>query len=189
MRIYYLAGVILSVTATLSACGEGTPKECTISTTRELRQGVTKVAKFAPDKDCEAMRMLAEQGQPLPTIASDTITTIAPKVAATPTPAAFNTPFIGGQKTQELIAITNKQARVQELEQKINANSKQSRDPFTSTVINPVPKLETLLAKPKELPNLRAAVVVRTSTRSAFIAPPPPPPTFAVVPRPYRETG
>ncbi len=175
MRIYYLAGVILSVTATLSACGEGTPKECTISTTKEIRQGVTKVAKFSPDKDCEAMRALAEQGQPLPTAAPDgTTTTAAPKVVATPTQAAFNTPFVGGQKTQELIAITDKQARVQELEQKINANSKQSRDPFTSTVINPVPKLETLLAKPKELPNLRAAVVVRTSTRSAFIAPPPP---------------
>ena len=189
MRIYYLAGVILSVTATLSACGEGTPKECTISTTRELRQGVTKVAKFAPDKDCEAMRALAEQGQPLPTIASDTTITIAPKVAATPTQAAFNAPFIGGQKTQELIAITNKQARVQELEQKINANSKQSRDPFTSTVINPVPKLETLLAKPKELPNLRAAVVVRTSTRSAFIAPPPPPPPDTRAAEGTRVTG
>ena len=189
MRIYYLAGVILSVTATLSACGEGTPKECTISTTRELRQGVTKVAKFAPDKDCEAMRALAEQGQPLPTIASDTITTIAPKVAATPTQAAFNAPFIGGQKTQELIAITNKQARVQELEQKINANSKQSRDPFTSTVINPVPKLETLLAKPKDIPNLRAAVVVRTSTRSAFIAPPLPPPPDTRAAEGTRVTG
>ncbi len=175
MRIYYLAGVILSVTATLSACGEGVPKECTITTTKEIRQGITKVAKFAPDKDCDAMRALAEQGQPLPTIASDgTTTTSAPKAIATPTQAAFNTPFVGGSKTQELIPITDKQARVQELEQKINANSKQSRDPFTSTVINPVPKLETLLAKPKELPNLRAAVVVRTSARSVFIAPPPP---------------
>ncbi len=176
MRIYYLAGVILSVTATLSACGEGTPKECTISTTKDIRQGVTKVAKFAPDKDCEAMRALAEKGEPLPTIAPDTTTTTATKAVATPTQVAFNTPFVGGQKTQELIATTDKQARVQELEQKINANSKQSRDPFTSTVINPVPKLETLLAKPKEPPNLRAAVVVRTSTRSTFIAPPPPPP-------------
>ncbi len=171
MRIYYLAGVILSVTAILSACGEGTPTECTISTPRELKQGITKVAKFAPGTDCEAMRALAEAGKPLPTIADATTTNTAPKVAATPVQEAFKTPFVSGQKTQELIPTTDKQARVQELEKKINADSKQARDPFTSTIINPVPKLETLLAKPKEQPNLRAAVVVRTSNRT-IIAPP-----------------
>jgi len=63
------------------------------------------------------------------------------------------------------------QARVQELEKKISADSKQARDPFTSTIINPVPKLETLLAKPKEPPKLRPAIVVRTSNIKA-IAPP-----------------
>ena len=47
--------------------------------------------------------------------------------------------------------------------------------PLTSTIINPVPRLETLLAKPKEQPRLRAAVVVRTAPRK-FVAPPPPPP-------------
>jgi hypothetical protein len=161
MRIYYLAGVILSVTTILSACGEGTPVKCTISTTREVRQGVVKEAMFASGTDCEQMRGLAESGQPLPTLAGTGPTSTAPKVVATTAPT-FNTPFVAGQKTQDLINITDKQARVLELEQKIGVDSKQSRDPFTSTVINPVPKLETLLAKPKAQPNLRAAVVVRT---------------------------
>ncbi len=171
MRIYYLAGVILSITTILSACGESTPTECTISTARELKQGVTKTGKFAPGTDCEAMRKLAEEGKPLPTIAEATTTNTAPKAAATPAQEAFKTPFVAGQKSQELIATTDKQARVQELEKKIGIDSKQARDPFTSTVINPVPKLEALLAKPKEPPNLRAAIVVRTSTRTK-IAPP-----------------
>jgi hypothetical protein len=172
MRIYYLAGVILSVTTILSACGEGTPVQCTVSTTREVRQGVVKTAMFASGTDCEQMRGLAESGQPLPTLAGSAPTSTAPKVVATTAPT-FNTPFVAGQKTQDLITITDKQARVKELEQKIGVDSKQSRDPFTSTVINPVPKLETLLEKPKALPNLRAAVVVRTSTRPSKIVLPP----------------
>lgn len=171
MRIYYLAGVILSITTILSACGESTPTECTISTARELKQGVTKTGKFAPGTDCEAMRKLAEEGKPLPTIAEATTTNTAPKAAATPAQEAFKTPFVAGQKSQELIATTDKQARVQELEKKIGTDSKQARDPFTSTVINPVPKLEALLAKPKEPPNLRAAIVVRTSTRTKIEPP------------------
>ncbi len=174
MRMYYLAGVILSVTAILSACGEGTPTECTISTARELRQGIKKVAKFDPNTDCEAMRILAEEGKPLPTRADATTTTVAPKVAETPAQQAFKTPFVGGVKAPDLSPVTDKQARVQELEKKIGVDAKQSRDPFTSTIINPVPKLETLLAKPKEPPNLKAAVVVRTSTIKKLIAPPPP---------------
>ncbi|PZV14159.1 MAG: hypothetical protein DCF20_13475 [Pseudanabaena sp.] len=173
MRIYYLAGVILSVTTILSACGEGTPVECTISTTRETRGGIIKTGKFAPGTDCEQMRSLAESGQPLPTLAGSAPITTAPKVVATPTAPTFNAPFVAGQKTQDLIATTDKQARVQELEQKIGVDSKQSRDPFTSTVINPVPKLETLLAKPKAQPNLRAAVVVRTSNRPNKVIEPP----------------
>ena len=168
MRIYYLAGVILSVTTILSACGEAAPVQCTISTTREVRQGVVKTAMFAAGTDCEQMRGLAESGQPLPTLAGTGPTSTAPKVVSTTAPT-FNTPFVAGQKTQDLINITDKQARVQELERKIGVDSKQSRDPFTSTVINPVPKLETLLAKPKALPNLRAAVVVRTFTPPARI--------------------
>ncbi len=172
MRIYYLAGVILSVTTILSACS-GEPTTCTISTTKDLRQGITKSAKFAAGTDCEAMRLLAEQGQPLPTV-GDTISASAPKVAATRAPEAFSAPFVSGQKGQDLIPTTNKQARVQELERKMGVDAKQSRDPFTSTIINPVPRLETLLAKPKQQPNLRAAVVVRTSNRPIFIAPPPP---------------
>ncbi|WP_201321475.1 hypothetical protein [Pseudanabaena sp. lw0831] len=173
MRIYYLAGVILSVTTILSACGEGTPVKCTISTTRETRQGVVKEAMFAPGTDCEQMRGLAESGQPLPTLAGSAPISTAPKVVATTAAPTFNTPFVAGQKTQDLITITDKQARVQELEQKIGVDSKQSRDPFTSTVINPVPRLETLLAKPKVLPNLRAAVVVRTSNRPNKVVLPP----------------
>jgi hypothetical protein len=177
--MYYLAGVILSVTAILSACGEGTPTECTISTARDLRQGIKKVAKFAPNTDCEAMRTLAEEGKPLPTIADATTTTAAPKVAETTAQQAFKTPFVGGAKAPDLSPVTDKQARVQELEKKIGVDAKQSRDPFTSTIINPVPKLETLLAKPKEPPKLKAAVVVRTSTIKKVIAPPPPPDTRA----------
>ena len=176
MRINYLAGVILSVTSILSACGGGEPTTCTISTTKDLRQGVTKTAKFAAGTDCEVIRDLAEKGQPLPTVGTDAISTSAPKIAATRAPEAFSAPFVSGQKGQELIATTNKQARVQELERKMGVDGKQSRDPFTSTIINPVPRLETLLAKPKEQPNLRAAVVVRTSTRPVFVAPLPPPP-------------
>jgi hypothetical protein len=170
MRIYYLSGVILSVTTILVACGEGTPTECAISTARELKQGVVKSGKFAAGTDCEAMRKLAEEGKPLPTIA-DATTTTAPKAAVTPAQEAFKTPFVAGQKTQELIPTTDKQARVQELEKKVNVDSKQARDPFTSTVINPVPKLETLLAKPKEPPKLRAAVVVKTSNRTKLTPP------------------
>ena len=173
MRIYYLAGVILSVTTILSACGEGTPVECTITTKRELRQGVVKTAQFAFGTDCEQMKLLAEEGKPLPSIASGKTTATPPKGVETATPT-FNTPFVTGQKTQDLIAITDKQARVQELEQKIGVDSKQSRDPFTSTVINPVPKLETLLAKKVQVqPNLRAAVVVRTSNRPSKVVLPP----------------
>lgn len=173
MRIYYLAGVILSVTTILSACGEGTPVECTISTRREIRQGVVKTAKFASGTDCEQMKLLAEEGKPLPSISAGTTTATPPKVVETAAPT-FNTPFVTGQKTQDLIAITDKQARVQELEQKIGVDSKQSRDPFTSTVINPVPKLETLLAKKVQVkPNLRAAVVVRTSNRPSKVVLPP----------------
>ncbi|TYQ25973.1 hypothetical protein PseudUWO311_13585 [Pseudanabaena sp. UWO311] len=173
MRIYYLAGVILSVTTILSACGEGTPVECTISTKRELRQGVVKTAKFASGTDCEQMKGLAEEGKPLPSIAAGATIATPPKVVETTAPT-FNTPFVAGQKTQDLITITDKQARVQELEQKIGVDSKQSRDPFTSTVINPVPKLETLLAKKVQVqPNLRAAVVVRTSNRPSKVVLPP----------------
>jgi hypothetical protein len=180
MRIYYLAGVILSVTAILSACGESTPTECTISTARELKQGVSKIAKFAPGTDCEAMRKLAEEGKPLPTIADATTTASTAKPVETPAKAAFNTPFVSGQKAQDLIAPTDKQARVQELEKKINADSKQARDPFTSTIINPVPKLETILAPPKQTAPPRSAVVVTSNQKIVpnrkIIAPPPPPP-------------
>ena len=180
MRINYLAGVILSVTTILSACGGGEPTTCTISTTKDLRQGVTKTAKFAAGTDCEVIRDLAEKGQPLPTVVgTDASSTSAPKTAATRAPEAFSAPFVSGQKGQELIPTTNKQARVQELERKMGVDAKQSRDPFTSTIINPVPRLETLLAKPKQQPDLRAAVVVRTSNRPMFIAPPPPPDTKA----------
>ncbi|PZU98754.1 MAG: hypothetical protein DCE90_02780 [Pseudanabaena sp.] len=174
MRIYYLAGVILSVASIISACGEGTPVECTISNAREIRQGVVKTAKFAAGTDCEQIRVLVAEGKPLPIIADGTSTN-APPPAAEPTPTAptFDTPIVSGQTTQELIATTDKEARVQELEQKVGVNSKQLRDPFTSTVINPVPKLETLLEKPKAPPKLRAAVVVRTSNRPSIVAPPP----------------
>jgi len=202
MRIYYLAGVLLSVATILSACGESTPTECTISTTKDLKQGISKVGKFAPGTDCEAMRKLAEEGKPLPTIA-DASTQTAPKpAAATPTAPAFAAPLVSGKSTQDLIPTTDKKARVEELEKRMGISSqspsdpfakktgdpkktsvaiietaidsKQLRDPFTSTVINPVPKLETLLEKPKEPPKLRAAVVVRTSPKSKFVPPPPP---------------
>lgn len=176
MRIYYLAGVILSVTSILSACGEGTPVECTITSAREARSGAVKTAKFAPGTDCEAIRQLAAEGKPLPIIADGTTTAVAPKPVETPAAATFATPFVTGQKTQDLIATTDKQARVQELEQKIGLDSKQSRDPFTSTVINPVPKLETLLEKPKIAPKLRPAIVVKTPSRTSIAPPPPPPP-------------
>lgn len=172
MRIYYLAGVILSITTILSACGDSTPTECTISTAREIKQGITKSAKFKAGTDCEEMRKLAEEGKPLPTIADATTSTV-PVAAATPKVQTFNAPFVAGQqKPQDLIATTDKQARVQELEKKIGVDSKQSRDPFTSSVINPVPKLETLLSKPPEPPKLRAAVVVKTSNSAKVFTPP-----------------
>jgi hypothetical protein len=127
---------------------------------------------FASGTDCEQMRGLAESGQPLPTLAGSAPTATQPKAVTTPA-ATFSTPFVAGQKTQELIPITDKQARVEELEKKIGVDSKQSRDPFTSTVINPVPRLETLLAKPKAPPNLRQAIVVRTSNNPKVIVLPP----------------
>ena len=170
MRIYNLAGLILIVATTISACGEGIPTECTI----ESKEGIPKTFKFASGTDCEAMRKLAKEGQPLPTLVDPNDVPVAKPKPAT-VQAAFKAPFVSGQKAQDLIPTTDKQARVKELEQKINVDSKQSRDPFTSTIINPVPKLETLLAKPKEQPKLRAAVVVRTAPRK-FVAPPPPPP-------------
>ncbi|OYQ64201.1 hypothetical protein B9G53_13090, partial [Pseudanabaena sp. SR411] len=48
--------------------GNGTPTECTISTTSELKAGIVKTATFASGTDCEMMRQLAEEGKPLPTI-------------------------------------------------------------------------------------------------------------------------
>ncbi|NUN64748.1 hypothetical protein HCU40_08285 [Pseudanabaena biceps] len=182
MRIYYLAGVILSVASILSACGEGAPVECTTTSAREARAGIIKTAKFAPGTDCEAIRQLAAEGKPLPIIADGTTAAVVvPKTPETPAAATFATPFVTGQKTQELIATTDKQARVQELEQKIGLDSKQSRDPFTSAVINPVPKLETLLEKPKVAPNLRPAIVVKTAPRTSIATrlPPVPPDTRA----------
>jgi len=170
MRIYNLAGLILIVATTISACGEGVPTECTI----ENKEFIPKTFKFASGTDCEAMRKLAKEGQPLPTLVDPNDVPVAKPKPAT-VQADFKAPFVSGQKAQDLIPTTDKQARVKELEQKINVDSKQSRDPFTSTIINPVPKLETLLAKPKEQPKLRAAVVVRTAPRK-FVAPPPPPP-------------
>jgi len=44
------------------------PTECTISNVSELRKGITRTAIFVPYTDCEAMRKLAEEGNPLPTI-------------------------------------------------------------------------------------------------------------------------
>jgi hypothetical protein len=171
MRIYNLAGLILIVATTISACGgDGIPIECTI----ENKEFIPKTFKFAPGTDCEAMRKLAKEGQPLPTLVDPNAVATAPPKPAT-VQAAFKAPFVSGQKGQDLIPTTDKEARVKELEQKINVDSKQLRDPFTSTIINPVPRLETLLAKPKEQPRLRAAVVVRTAPRK-FVAPPPPPP-------------
>ena len=184
MRIYYLAGVILSVTTILSACG-GEPTTCTISTTKDLRQGVIKSAKFAAGTDCEAMRVLAEEGKPLPSIADAASITTVQKAPATPTQAAFSTPFVSGQKTQDLIATTDKQARVRELESRINANANQSRDPFISAAINPVPKLETILARPKNSTvTSRAPVIVTTATRPNFTAPAPRPAPRPAPPRP-----
>ena len=171
MRIYNLAGLILIVATTISACGgDGIPIECTI----ENKEFIPKTFKFALGTDCEAMRKLAKEGQPLPTLVDPNAVATAPPKPAT-VQAAFKAPFVSGQKGQDLIPTTDKEARVKELEQKINVDSKQLRDPFTSTIINPVPRLETLLAKPKEQPRLRAAVVVRTAPRK-FVAPPPPPP-------------
>jgi len=42
--------------------------ECTISTTKELKNGVIKTGFFMEGTDCEEMRSLAEEGEPLPTI-------------------------------------------------------------------------------------------------------------------------
>ena len=172
MRIYNLAGLILIVATTISACGgDGIPIECTI----ENKEFIPKTFKFAPGTDCEAMRKLAKEGQPLPTLVDPNAVATAPPKPAT-VQAAFKAPFVSGQKGQDLIPTTDKEARVKELEQKINVDSKQLRDPFTSTIINPVPRLETLVAKPKEQPRLRAAVVVRTAPRKIVAPPPPPPP-------------
>ena len=172
MRIYNLAGLILIVATTISACGgDGIPIECTI----ENKEFIPKTFKFAPGTDCEAMRKLAKEGQPLPTLVDPNAVATAPPKPAT-VQAAFKAPFVSGQKGQDLIPTTDKEARVKELEQKINVDSKQLRDPFTSTIINPVPRLETLLAKPKEQPRLRAAVVERTAPRKIVAPPPPPPP-------------
>ncbi len=42
--------------------------ECTISTTKESKNGVIKTGFFIEGTDCEEMRSLAEEGKPLPTI-------------------------------------------------------------------------------------------------------------------------
>ncbi|MDX2257274.1 MAG: hypothetical protein NW214_17315 [Pseudanabaenaceae cyanobacterium bins.39] len=180
MRIYYIAGVLLSLTTILSACGEGAPVECTLNTAREARQGINKTGKFPPGTNCEAMRQLAAEGKPLPTIAGTGTAPVAAQPTTEPVAPTFDTPFVAGQQTQDLIPTTDKEARIQELEQQINsaAGAGKIRDPFTSTVINPVPKLETLLVKPPAPPKLKPAIVVRTTKRT-LIAPPPPPDTAA----------
>ncbi len=178
MRIYYLAGVLLSITATLAACGEPPPVTCTISTTRELRMGIQKTANFVSGTNCDQIRQLAEEGKPLVGLISENNAGAPATPPEPPAAPAFNTPFVSGQ-TQELIPTTDKEGRIQELERNIDADSKQSRDPFTSTIINPVPKLETLLIKPKAPPKLQPAIVVRTNPKKTIVAPPPPPDTSA----------
>ena len=179
MRIYYLAGILLSITATLAACGEAPPVTCTISTNRDLKMGIQKTANFVSGTNCDEIRKLAEEGKPLVGMISENNSGAPAKPVETPKPLAFDTPFVSGQKTQELIPTTDKESRIQELEKKIDVDAKQARDPFTSTIINPVPKLETLLIKPKAPPKLKPAIVVRTNPKRSIVAPPPPPDTSA----------
>ncbi len=178
MRIYYLAGVLLSITATLAACGEPPPVTCTISTNRDLKMGIQKTANFVSGTNCDEIRKLAEEGKPLVGLISENNAGAQAKPPEPPAAPAFDTPFVSGQ-AQELIPTTDKEGRIQELESKIDVDAKQSRDPFTSTIINPVPKLETLLIKPKAPPKLKPAIVVRTNPRRVIVAPPPPPDTSA----------
>ncbi len=173
MRIYYLAGVILSISTILTACGDPPPITCTISTNAERKKGIEKTAEFVSGTNCDDVRKLAEEGKPLVGLVNPNLQPNAAKPTETPAPEAFKAPFVTGQSTQALIPTTDKKARTQELEQKLGVKSTQLRDPFTSTIINPVPNLEAILAKPKAPPNLRRAVVVRTtSKRIATVVPP-----------------
>ena len=172
MRIYYLAGVILSISAILTACGDPPPITCTISTNEERKKGIEKTAEFVAGTNCDDVRKLAEEGKPLVGLVNPNLQPAAAKPTETPAPEAFKAPFVTGQSTQALIPTTDKKARTQQLEQGLGGKSTQLRDPFTSTIINPVPKLEALLAKPKAPPNLRRAVVVRTTSNRTNIAPP-----------------
>ncbi|MEI6429685.1 MAG: hypothetical protein WCO45_15065 [Pseudanabaena sp. ELA607] len=122
----------------------GGVSECTVSVDKAT--GTSRVEKFPSGTDCDAMRKLAAEGKPLPTIG-------APKpgtATATATAPKFSAPFVAGKDT-ELTEMTDAKARKQELEDKIaNADGKKARDPFVSGVLNPVPDVQKILDEEKQ---------------------------------------
>jgi len=70
--LVFLAGNIKIFSILRGTGSDNTPTECTISTIAEMKAGIVKTAKFASGTDCEAMRQLAEEGKPLPTIIDST---------------------------------------------------------------------------------------------------------------------
>jgi hypothetical protein len=67
--VLIVVGLAISWNGWQSRLGSyGNPTECTISTISETRKGVVRTATFAHGTDCELMRKIAEEGNPLPTI-------------------------------------------------------------------------------------------------------------------------
>ncbi len=156
MRLLQRFSLLSLAAATLGlavACGDqgsqsgnvsappGGVSECTVSVDKAT--GTSRVEKFPSGTDCDAMRKLAAEGKPLPTIG-------APKAAATTAPVTapkFAAPFVGGKST-ELSEMTDAKARTQELASKTDGNK--NRDPFASGVLNPVPDVQKILDEEKK---------------------------------------
>jgi Tfp pilus assembly protein PilP len=115
--------------------------DCTVSVDKAT--GTSRVEKFPAGTDCEAMRKLAAEGKPLPTIgAPKAATAVAPTTAP-----KFAAPFVTGRDNKtELIEPTDAKARTQELENAIaSPDDKKIRDPFGSSILNPVPDVQKIL--------------------------------------------
>ncbi|MFN3927715.1 MAG: hypothetical protein ACK4QL_10460 [Pseudanabaenaceae cyanobacterium] len=171
-KIYLLLVIAVAVASIIVACGEVATKECNITTKEQQRQGKIVTAQFDINADCEEMRKLAEQGQPLPTYGS-AVTKDAPAETPPPKPIdVTDTPTVPGVTDAALIPITNKAERQQQLSQNL-PKATEKRDPF-SPIKGEIPALPQLKPIKVEVPPTTPGSVEVTPP-----SPPPPPDTTA----------